>query len=711
MDRDRYEVELDGDLLEVLASDTRRGILQSLDERRRTLSELARDLDRNKSTIHEHLGRLTEADLVHRDENDERKWTYYELTDHGERIINPDPTRTNVRLVIGAAVAGLVAGVLVVASVSGLPGLLPTPADGGGDAPQAPADRAAGPRELSVQVAQADALSSQGTTLHATVPDGDELDGPWRAYLVPEDQASALDDGGTPSGIEADATVRGENLTVRLPGDVEPGDYRLYVVAGDVRADVEDLPLVRLRESLVDVEPATFHRGFSSAVTVERTADLVPADATVVARPVDGDGQAATLDLQDGAGNLSVGTLDALPDGAYRLVALRAEAGPLPLGATVTVATPDVFLSPQVVREDRPVDVRVHVRPAAAADAGVPVVAGGVGQDTAVVDDDTRTFRLEPEEPGDLPVRVGRLEEPTMTVLPQVDASLGIVEGPAWEITVRNDTGDPAPGVDVRLDGAYLASTNASGQARIDVPEDGVHSLTLAPGDGPAVDVAVEAEGWNATVLDPQLGLQARADSPAPGQVNVSVEAANGRPTEVDGTLVARVDEDVAGADAVAVPANASTRQVLSVESATGGDVEVSVEAAAPVAPGLSVANRTDGGGSQQDGASQQEAEGSTESSGGSGSLDGSGTEEGVVVAGTTRTNATVAAPTLEETARSLLTPEPIDAAADSSLGGGAGDGGDAGEAAAAPTPRVFVEAAAVAGAALAWGAWRRRER
>lgn len=699
MDGDRYEVEIDGDLLDVLASDTRRGILQSLGERRRTLSELARDLDRNKSTIHEHLGRLTDAELVRRDDDEDRKWTYYELTDQGERIINPDPGRTRVRLVIGAAVLGLVAGALVAASLAGLPGLLSpdgAPGEPVGDA----APDAAGSSELSVQVERAQALSTRGTTLEATVPGGDDLPGPWRAYLIPDDEATDAGVDGTTSGIEANATVEGENLTVVLPGDVRPGSYRLYVVAGDVRADVEDLPRVRLRESLADLEPGTYWRGFSGSVTLERTASIVPADATVVARPADGDGRAATVDLRDGRGNVTTDILDELPDGTYRFLALRDQDGPVPLGVQLEVDTPDVFLSPQVVREDRPVDVQVHVRPPAAADPGVPVTVDGRDQSTAVVDADTRTFRYEPPDPGAIDVQVGRLATEKLTVAPQVDADLEIVDGPAWQLTVRNETGEPAPGVDVRLDGTYLATTNASGQARIDVPEDGLHSLTLVPTRKPAVDVAVEAEGWNATVLEPELGLEARAESPTPGRVDVSVEAANGRPTDVDGTLVARVGDDVAGAGTVAVPPNSSTETVLSLEAAAVGDVDVGVEASAPGAPDLVVRNGTDPatggvGGTSDDG---DDAD--------AGAMEDPEAEEGAVSAGWTLTNATVGPAVQETRDLSLVEPSPIEGLDDPAT-----PGGDADSVEATPAAPAGLQVAALTAAAVAWRTARRRRR
>jgi DNA-binding transcriptional ArsR family regulator len=697
MDRDRYHVELDGELLDVLASDTRRGILQSLAERRRTLSELSRDLDRNKSTIHEHLGRLSDADLVVRDENEDRKWTYYELTEEGQRIVEPEETQ--VRLIIGTAVAGLLAGALVVAalgSFAGFPNLAGSPADGpDASSPEAGSDP--GTDALTVSVDQTSALATSGTTLEATVPGAGDLEGPWRAFLVPEDQAEALrTESSTPSGIEVNATVEGENLTVRLPGHAEPGDYRLYVVAGGQRANVEDLPRIQLRDSLAEVRPGTFHRGFTGSVEVERTSTLVPADATVVLRPADGGGQAAAVDLSEGTGNLSTELLDTLPDGTYRLQAIPDDGAPLPLGVTLQVETPNVVVAPQVVREDRPVDLRIHVQPSQAW-AGDPAVrVGGEARDPAVVDRDTRGLRIEPSQAGPLDVRVGRSVEQTLDVQPRIDATLEVVDGPAWEVTVRNETGDEVPGVDLRLDGRYQASTNASGEARLPIPDEGGHALGLELPGGSSVEAPLAVEGWNATVLKPRLGIGARASSPAPGTVNVSVETRNPRPAALSGTLVAQVGDEVAGAGTVAVGPNETREEELTLPNATGGDVDVTVVASAPASPSLAVRNSTGegGGGTTEDG-----------DDGGGPALETGG--EGAVEAGTASDRVSVS-PRIEgfeETdafSRTLQEVPLPGSTADAGEDETAGGGGDA-----APGPGAILQAGVLAAVALAMGAAR----
>ena len=78
-------LDLDEDLFQVLSSPTRVLILKELARRQMTLSDLARALGLSKSTIHEHLIRLNEADLVYPITG--RKWIYYRLSRKGMYVI------------------------------------------------------------------------------------------------------------------------------------------------------------------------------------------------------------------------------------------------------------------------------------------------------------------------------------------------------------------------------------------------------------------------------------------------------------------------------------------------------------------------------------------------------------------------------------------------------------------------------------------------
>lgn len=104
------KITLDADTFRALASSTRLTVLKALDERRKTLTELSRDLALNKATVHEHLQLLTAAGLVRKRDDEGRKWIYYELTWTGQRILHPEAT-TTFSLLLGLSVAAAGGGV------------------------------------------------------------------------------------------------------------------------------------------------------------------------------------------------------------------------------------------------------------------------------------------------------------------------------------------------------------------------------------------------------------------------------------------------------------------------------------------------------------------------------------------------------------------------------------------------------------------------
>jgi DNA-binding transcriptional ArsR family regulator len=100
-------ITLDAETFKALASPTRLTVLRALDERRKTLTEISRDLALNKATVHEHLALLATADLVRKRDDEGRKWIYYELTWRGQKLLHPQETTTfNVLLGLGVAAAG-----------------------------------------------------------------------------------------------------------------------------------------------------------------------------------------------------------------------------------------------------------------------------------------------------------------------------------------------------------------------------------------------------------------------------------------------------------------------------------------------------------------------------------------------------------------------------------------------------------------------------
>lgn len=95
------KVVLDRKSFEALAADTRVKILKSLKERRKTLSELSKELEMSVSGTKEHLQNLEDAELVVK-MDDGHKWKYYELTKKGKGIIGPKELKVWILLSISS---------------------------------------------------------------------------------------------------------------------------------------------------------------------------------------------------------------------------------------------------------------------------------------------------------------------------------------------------------------------------------------------------------------------------------------------------------------------------------------------------------------------------------------------------------------------------------------------------------------------------------
>ena len=98
---DEEKITLDKKTFKTLASETRVNILKSLDRRRKTLSELSKELKLSVSTVKEHMDSLIDAELV-KLKDDGHKWKYYELTRKGYRILHPGETKIWILLSVSA---------------------------------------------------------------------------------------------------------------------------------------------------------------------------------------------------------------------------------------------------------------------------------------------------------------------------------------------------------------------------------------------------------------------------------------------------------------------------------------------------------------------------------------------------------------------------------------------------------------------------------
>lgn len=91
------DIKLNRKAFKALSSETRINILKSLEERRKTLTELAKDLDMKPSSMKEQLNKLRKVDLIELKDKG-RKWKYYEITRKGEKILNPYESKVMIIL-------------------------------------------------------------------------------------------------------------------------------------------------------------------------------------------------------------------------------------------------------------------------------------------------------------------------------------------------------------------------------------------------------------------------------------------------------------------------------------------------------------------------------------------------------------------------------------------------------------------------------------
>ncbi len=104
------EITLDKEVFKALAGDTRISVMKSLRERRKTQSELAKEIGIAAPTVKEHIDILARAGLV-REIDDGHKWKYIELTVKGKSLLEPQDKR--ILVLLGTSLVGVVgAGVL-----------------------------------------------------------------------------------------------------------------------------------------------------------------------------------------------------------------------------------------------------------------------------------------------------------------------------------------------------------------------------------------------------------------------------------------------------------------------------------------------------------------------------------------------------------------------------------------------------------------------
>ena len=91
---------IDKNTIKALSVKSRLSILESLNEKPKTLSMLSEELMLKASTLSQHLKALEESGLVKKEQTD-RKWKYYYITKKAQRILSPIETKVVFSLFSG----------------------------------------------------------------------------------------------------------------------------------------------------------------------------------------------------------------------------------------------------------------------------------------------------------------------------------------------------------------------------------------------------------------------------------------------------------------------------------------------------------------------------------------------------------------------------------------------------------------------------------
>lgn len=552
---------LEGDMIELLAAETRREILGLLQERRMTVTELSRELDLGKATVHEHLDKLTDAELVRRDEDD-RLWVYYELSHRGERLLNPRRTRFYLALA-GALVAALVAGLAVYGymQVAG-PEVEPTSQSRALEA------------DPAVALADQEAYADEPVRLEARV-NATDVD----AFLVDEQAASRIREGdlgvrglrlqpSTPSTDAGTAQARGNRTLLTSEASLGPGTYYLYVRTpeGD---NAPSMPSVRLLGLEAEPDRRRWHRGLDPGpLVVTVTRDGAPANGTVRLGGADRESVRLTAPLADGRARFPARALDDLEPGDYRLGVRPADRDRwIDVEARLTVGDAPLGIHPLHVRGDAgPVHVEVGGPPRLR--EAPPSIRGAPGAVEA-----TETgwrIALEPREPGTATVQLGRTEPATVQVHPSATLHATVREGPRVVWTVETPAGEPVPDAALRLDARGLGFTNDTGQLASDLPDEGSHRLAVGLPDGSTVHRALHVDGWRIQAPSPSLRVEPVTVNATGSRAQLGVRVANELGVPQPATATASLDGAVVDAQALEVPAGGTAGANLTVPADAG---------------------------------------------------------------------------------------------------------------------------------------------
>lgn len=575
-EQDEYSVPLDGELIDTLASETRRRILKLLRKRRMTGSELARQLDLTKATVHEHLERLAEADLVDRQEDQERMWVYYELSRRGSRVTNPSKSR--MHLVIGAAVLAAAAAiaVLLVAQSSLLPWVAPA-ADLQVDAP----------RQVTAEDGSLTMYASART-------EGGPVD-TVSARLLTAEEARRMQDGAAPGGIPLEVAPS-DGRIVLSASSVPAGTYRLLVETPDGRSNRHAMAEVQVRRVQFDVSHGAWWTGLSGPLDVRlqggepvgpgllelTPTGTLPANAT------------ARTSIEDGAGSFAPETLDALPTGTYRIgVRPDGQAWTFTLDEQVRIRRPEIAVSPHALVEGGNGTVQAGIR-GPVLDGPRDEVALDPGSTADVSIHDSRiTYHLDTSEPGPVPLRVGRRFQTTVEVRPHLGMNFTLTSPDDLRLQVTDDRGQAVPDAAVYFDGSPVGFTDGNGSLPMDRPGPGTHRIRLRTATDRTLERGIQVQGWNITSIPRKLDVQVTDRRATEDALVVDVAVTNPMAIPETVTIALRGQGGLLASRPVAVEAGANRSLTLRVPGTFEGAQQLRASVEGPDLAPVTFTNRT----------------------------------------------------------------------------------------------------------------------
>jgi DNA-binding transcriptional ArsR family regulator len=555
-------IPLDSDLIDVLASETRRNILGQLQDRRMTTTELAEALDLGKATIHEHLNKLSDAGLVQRDDDD-RLWVYYELTPKGKRILSPDRTRMYLAIVSFVAAGAIVA--LAVFAWS---------ATGGDEVREQPSVEEATGADAGplVVLEEQQTYASGGISLSAR-GDVNDVD----AYLVDQQAAERIRQGdlgvrGLPlkaSERDVSTTATSDGTVLTSDASLEPGTYYLYVQAatGD---NAERMPTVRLTGIDVETEHPRFYQGVDAGPwTAEVTRGGEPVDGELRLTPEQGT-TSVTVPIVDGAVRIHAERLDRLDPGTYSITVEPVdERQRVRTDVALDLAVPGLAAEPLHAREGTNTTVDVHVDgPERLLEAPLSVL--GDATTSVRSTDGGWQVNLTAPDPGRVTIDLSRERVGTVQTHPSIDVNATVRDGPQVDWTVRHPSGSPIEDAAVYLDQRSVGVTNATGQVSSPLPGEGEHRLTVHRPDGHTVHRSLRVDGWTIQQTSPRVNVEPVDVASQPGKTVVTTNVSNARTVPQPVTVLGRVDGQTVASATSLLPGGETVQIDLSLPTQPG---------------------------------------------------------------------------------------------------------------------------------------------